>query len=105
MATPTASITPTVTNAMLSARDVDSEASGVVYTMIAQPAEGTLRLDGEALEACGVFTQADIDNNLVSLAVVWEGADIDTAFAFNVANEANCAGPGTAFTIEVTALP
>ncbi len=100
---PTVNVAPIVTSAMLAATDVDSAASAIVFTMIAQPGVGTLRLSGAPLAACATFTQEQLTGGLVTYAFSSASVPIGTSFAFNVANAANCTVPGTAFTISVTA--
>ncbi|MEX0368916.1 MAG: cadherin-like domain-containing protein, partial [Ruegeria sp.] len=54
--------------ALLSATDSEQSASELVYTVVAAPALGALRLNGSDLAAGGSFTQADVDQGLVSFA-------------------------------------
>ena len=56
----------TITNNMLSVTDTESAASDVTYTVTALPTEGTLFLSGGALSENNTFTQADIDNGLLT---------------------------------------
>jgi hypothetical protein len=60
--------TVTISAALLRAQDIDTTASGQVYTVTATPVFGQLRLNGVALAVGGAFTQADIDAGRVVYA-------------------------------------
>jgi hypothetical protein len=53
--------TVVIGSAQLRAQDIDTSASGLVYTVTTNTAFGQLRLNGAALAVGGTFTQADID--------------------------------------------
>jgi hypothetical protein len=53
--------TVVIGSAQLRAQDIDTSASGLVYTVTTNTAFGQLRLNGAALTVGGTFTQADID--------------------------------------------
>ncbi|UWQ48125.1 cadherin-like domain-containing protein [Leisingera aquaemixtae] len=53
---------------LLSATDTEQSASELVYTVVSAPALGALRLNGIDLAAGGSFTQADVNQGLVSFA-------------------------------------
>ena len=56
----------TVTNALLKATDPEQGAAALTFTVGTAPAKGTLKKSGSAVTAGGTFTQADIDNNLIT---------------------------------------
>ena len=58
-----AGTTATLTSSLLSASDNDSSAAQLLYTVTTGPTDGTLLLNGSATTS---FTQADINNGLVS---------------------------------------
>ncbi|MFM7073406.1 MAG: cadherin domain-containing protein, partial [Planctomycetota bacterium] len=60
--------TVTISTTQLQAQDIDTTASGLVYTVTATPVFGQLRLNGVALAVGGAFTQADIDAGRVVYA-------------------------------------
>jgi hypothetical protein len=51
---------------VLRATDVDDGPSGIVYTVVAQSADGRLRVDGTPLAPGARFTQADVDAGRLS---------------------------------------
>ncbi|KIC35665.1 cadherin-like domain-containing protein, partial [Leisingera sp. ANG-M7] len=53
---------------LLAATDTEQSASELVYTLVSAPALGALRLNGSDLAAGGSFTQADVNQGLVSFA-------------------------------------
>ncbi|UWQ86122.1 cadherin-like domain-containing protein [Leisingera caerulea] len=63
--------------ALLSATDTEQSAAELVYTVVTAPALGVLRLNGTDLAAGGSFTQADVNQGLVSFATTagTEGLD------------------------------
>ncbi|OLT56268.1 FG-GAP-like repeat-containing protein [Moorena producens] len=60
--------------ALLSATDAEQGASELVYTVVAAPTLGSLRLNGNALVAGESFTQADVNQGLVAF-VTTAGTD------------------------------
>ncbi|MEY4181355.1 MAG: hypothetical protein RLY70_4930, partial [Planctomycetota bacterium] len=54
--------TVVISTARLQAQDIDTPASGLVYTVTANTAFGQLRLNGVDLAVGGTFTQADINS-------------------------------------------
>ncbi len=100
---PTTAFTDTITAAILTATDVDSPATGIVFTVITlPPGTGILKLNSAALAACGTFTQDDIVNGRVKYTYSSANVPISAPFPFNVGNAPTCAGPGTPFTIAIT---
>jgi hypothetical protein len=106
----------TLTSALLNEGDVDDAGAGLTYTVTNATDHGTLFLDtngndsvetGEALEAGGIFTQADIDAGWVKYR---HGGGTDTAdgFTFSLSDGGeNDAAPLTnqTFAIAVAARP
>jgi hypothetical protein len=79
--------TDTVSSSMLRVVDPDNTTSEVTYTLTAVPSNGTLKLNGTALGVSDTFTQADIDNDL--LTYEHGGADTNPdSFTFTVADGA-----------------
>jgi hypothetical protein len=74
----------TITSGLLSATDNISSAAQLRYTVTTVPARGTLLLNEAATSS---FTQADINNGLVSYHETTSGATSD-AFSFKVADSA-----------------
>jgi VCBS repeat-containing protein len=60
--------TVTLSSANLQASDVDNTAAQLTYVVTALPANGVLALNGTPLAVNGSFTQADVDNGLVTYA-------------------------------------
>ncbi|WP_178111979.1 MULTISPECIES: Ig-like domain-containing protein [unclassified Pseudomonas] len=55
-----------LTSADLSASDDFTAADGLTYRVLVTPGSGTLLVNGVAIGAFGTFTQADVDNGLVT---------------------------------------
>ncbi len=53
-----------ITAAMLSEGDPDDDGTELIYTLISNVSNGTLRLNGTALNTNDTFTQNDIDLGL-----------------------------------------
>ena len=53
--------TAVVNGGLLQTHDVDNTAAQLSYTVVSPPTHGTLNLNGAALAAGGMFTQADLD--------------------------------------------
>jgi uncharacterized repeat protein (TIGR01451 family) len=58
--------TGTIDNNLLAAQDDDNVAADLIYTVTTLPQHGTLFVDGTPLAANDSFTQADVDNSLVT---------------------------------------
>ncbi|WP_146459747.1 LamG-like jellyroll fold domain-containing protein, partial [Rubripirellula tenax] len=74
--------TTVITSANLQATDAEQSASELTYTVTSLPEGGTLFRGGTALGAYGTFTQADIDNHVVTYD--HNGASIADTFSFVV---------------------
>ncbi|MEL6106198.1 MAG: LamG-like jellyroll fold domain-containing protein [Planctomycetota bacterium] len=83
--------TVTITNANLSASDVDNTADEIVYTLTSTPVGGSVRLNGSALGVGGTFTQDDIDNGRVTYRDSDDGET--TSFDFTVSDGNTVVGP------------
>ena len=91
-----------ISNARLQVSDVDSTPAQLVYTLTTAPTNGTLALGGTPLLLNGTFTQADINNGLLSYA--HNGSDtISDSFAFTVSDGGSTI-PSTTFNITITAV-
>ena len=74
-----------ITNAMLNEGDPDDSGAGLVYTLTGNVGNGTLRLDGTALNTNDTFTQSDIDTGLVTYD--HDGSETTTdSFDFSLAD-------------------
>jgi Cadherin-like/Cadherin domain/RTX calcium-binding nonapeptide repeat (4 copies) len=93
-----AGTTLTVTSGLLSATDNISSAAQLHYTITTAPAQGTLLLSGAATSS---FTQADINNGLVSYHETISGATSD-AFSFKVADSAGNTTSTAVFQINIS---
>ncbi len=58
--------TKAITTTLLSSTSMGSMPNEIVYTVLSNPQFGTLFLNGVTLSIGDIFTQADIDNNLIS---------------------------------------
>ena len=84
---------------LLRTTDVDNTPSELVYTVETPPTLGTLSVNGVALFASDTFTQADIDNELLTYAH-GGGGTTDDSFTFTV-TDGLVALPETLFQIRV----
>ena len=55
-----------ITNTQLQSTDTDNTAAQITYTVTDITDNGVLKLSGSPLALNGLFTQADIDNNLIT---------------------------------------
>ena len=91
----------TISNSQLQVTDPDNSAAEVTYTLLALPANGTILLNGTALDANATFTQADIDSN--KLSYQHNGSEIITdSFSFTVSDGEGGNLGNTTFNITVT---
>jgi VCBS repeat-containing protein len=75
----------TITNSMLNEGDPDDSGAGLTYTLTTLPANGAIQLNSANLALNGTFTQADIDNNLVSY--IHNGSETTAdSFGFSLAD-------------------
>ena len=99
--------TKLIPNSLLASKDDDNTASELVYTLVAIPAHGNLKLNGNNLNYGSTFTQADIDAGKLSYqhraqvnnsidgfrftvndgASGWYGIDLFTIYIGNVATQ------------------
>ncbi|SIO38105.1 Cadherin-like [Bradyrhizobium erythrophlei] len=96
-----AGATQTITSSLLSASDNVSSGAQLHYTVTKAPADGTLLLNGLAASS---FTQADIDNGLVSYHETAGGVTSDS-FLFTVTDAAGNATGSASFQINITGAP
>jgi uncharacterized repeat protein (TIGR01451 family) len=90
-----------ITSSMLRADDVDNDATQLVFTVGTATAHGTLKKGGSALSSGGTFTQADINNGLVTYD--HDGGETTSdGFTFTVSDGAGGSIGSTAFNITVT---
>ena len=75
--------TKVITNEFLQVTDADTSAEQIIYTLTDLPDEGTLLLNGVALGLNATFTQADIDNNLLTYADGTSAA-LSDGFGFSI---------------------
>lgn len=83
-----------ITTALLQSTDADDDAAELIYTLVSAPAQGTLSLTSP-------FTQADIDNSLLTYTHTGSG---DDSFTFTVSDGKDTIGSYT-FTITVNEPP
>ena len=55
-----------ITNTQVQSTDADNTAAQITYTVTDITDNGVLKLSGNPIVVSGTFTQADIDNNLVT---------------------------------------
>jgi hypothetical protein len=90
--------THAIASSLLDASDTVSSAAQLHYTVTTGPAHGVLLLNGSATSS---FTQADINNGLVSYHETASGVTSDS-FSFTVADAAGNMTGTTSFQINVT---
>jgi hypothetical protein len=71
--------TKAITNEFLQVTDADTSADQIVYTVTDLPEAGALLLNGVTLDLNATFTQADIDNNLLTYA---DGTSVSLSDSF-----------------------
>ena len=91
--------TGTITAAQLSYDDSDTDAAAITYTITTAVTNGTLFRDGVTLGLNATFTQADIDNGLVTYT--HDGGETASAsFGFSISDgTTTTAGQSFAFTV------
>nr|WKN39463.1 cadherin-like domain-containing protein [Tunicatimonas sp. TK19036] len=94
--------TVTISQDVLAVTDEDNTAEEITYTLVTLPANGTVQKDGTALEANGTFTQADINNGLITY-VHDNTATTTDAFGFTVNDGQGGAVAETTFAITIGA--
>ncbi|MCB2184538.1 MAG: DUF4347 domain-containing protein, partial [Desulfobulbaceae bacterium] len=97
--------TGTITTALLQYTDVDNTPAELVYTVGATlPTKGVLQKNGVTLSTGQTFTQADIDNNIITYVPTTDANGADS-FDFSVSDgTVNLPGPFT-FNINITPQP
>jgi VCBS repeat-containing protein len=91
----------TITPAMLDYNDVEQADGAITYTVTTAATHGTLRLNGVALGVGGTFTQADVNNGLVTY--LHDGSETTSAsFGFSVSDGAGGSVTGQSFAFTVT---
>ena len=90
-----------INNTKLALTDPDNTALQLVYAVTTIPANGTLAKNGTALAVNDTFTQADINNNLLTYA--HNGSEnTSDSFAFTATDGSGGSIPATTFNIAVT---
>jgi hypothetical protein len=93
--------TATITPAMLDFNDAEQADSAITYTLASAPTNGILLLNGSFLGVGGSFTQAQVNNGLVSFQ--HDGGETSSAgFAFSVSDGAGGLVAGQSFAVAVT---
>jgi hypothetical protein len=92
--------TSTITSSVLDVTESGLADSQVVYTLGTAPAHGTLYDNESALSAGDMFTQADIDNGLLTYGNDGSASSSD-AFQFTVSDGNQGSIPSTSFSITV----
>ena len=92
--------TTTISNSLLQVSDPDNTASQLVYT-IQSESTGLLKNNGTTLHASGTFSQADLDNNLVTYTAPASGSS--DSFSFTVSDGAGGSIASTTFSISLSA--
>jgi serralysin len=90
--------TATITSSFLSANDPESVHTQLTYTITSPPAHGTLLRNGAATSS---FTQADIDNGLITYQEDGSIASSD-GFSFNVSDPAGNHTANTLFQFDIS---
>ena len=93
----------TIDATLLRTTDTDNKTSEIVYRLASLPTSGSVELDGKALGLFGSFTQADVDNNLVTFKHAG-GEDFIDDFRFTVSDGTNVTTFEETFTIDVTPI-
>ncbi len=93
----------TVTTAMLETTDVDTPDVNLIYTLTTDTVNGILRLNGTNLDAGDNFTQADIDNNLLTYTH-GGGAILTDSFDFTLSDGVTALPSDTANIVATNAL-
>jgi hypothetical protein len=93
----------TIMAAELAYVDAEHAAAALTYTITMAGVHGTLFRDGVALGLGGTFTQADIDNGLISYSHDGGEAASDS-FGFSISNGAGGDVPGQSFTFTVSGI-
>ncbi len=96
-----ASAANAITNAVLLVNDVDNTPAQLLYTLTTLPTNGTLALNGTPLVLNDTFTQADINNNLLTYSHNGSETTSDS-FHFTVADGAGGTIADTTFAITVS---
>ena len=94
--------TETITTAMLSTSDVDTDPSDIIYTITSAPVNGQLELVGAPGVAIASFTQDDLDNNRV-VYVHDSSETVADSFDFDVSDGTTNLGAST-FNIAITLI-
>ncbi|NJO74750.1 MAG: tandem-95 repeat protein [Leptolyngbyaceae cyanobacterium RM1_406_9] len=92
----------TITSALLRTTDTDNAPSEIVYRITSLPTSGVIQLNGVSLGLYGSFTQADINNNLVTFNHSGN-EDFTDNFRFTVSDGTNVTFEQT-FPIDITPI-
>jgi len=93
--------TETIDNTELQVTDLDNPPAELQFTLTTVPTNGLLKLDGTTLFVSDIFTQADIDNDL--LTYEHDGSEtVSDSFQFTVSDGCGGSIGNTTFSITVT---
>ncbi|MCG9967460.1 Ig-like domain-containing protein [Pelotomaculum terephthalicicum JT] len=90
----------TITNTMLRAADPEQGAASLTFAVGTAPAKGMLRKNGITVAAGGTFTQADIDNNLITYTPNTNATGADS-FSFTVSDGSAGGSIGGNFAVNI----
>jgi len=90
--------TGTITPDLLQVVDIDNTPSELVYTIVTPPGSGQILVNGMPLGVGGTFTQADINNGLVTFV---PGDTGDFSFVFNVSDPSGATTGNQTFSLTV----
>jgi hypothetical protein len=91
----------TITSAKLAASDHDNTAAQLTFTIQSAPVNGVLKKSGTPLSAGGTFTQADINNSLITYQHSGNETTSDS-FTFNLDDPAGAGPENVSFALTVT---
>ncbi|WP_236995053.1 S-layer homology domain-containing protein [Heliomicrobium modesticaldum] len=94
----------TITDTMLRATDPEQGAASLTFAVGTAPARGTLKKNGNAVAAGGTFTQADIDNSLITYTPNTNATGADS-FSFTVSDGTAGGSAGGSFAINIIEPP
>jgi hypothetical protein len=94
--------TATITSSLLLFNDPDNSDAQETYQLVAAPSYGTLFKNGAPLSSLLTFTQADIDNGLISYQETANNAPLQDSFTFVVSDPAGNSTANTSFQIQLT---
>ncbi|TXB63315.1 cadherin-like domain-containing protein [Phaeodactylibacter luteus] len=94
-----------ISSTLLEADDDESTANNISYTLSSAPAEGELRLNGQALSTGQSFTQAQINSGQLSYLHLSGNTALSDAFTFDLSDEEGLLLIGSTFNITILIDP